>query len=87
MREMEEEAAKNSIVSYDKTSVKDIKALQEQIEKECNCEVEHLDAIGAFILHYKSKDHPAANQFVNIPNVSHATEDHVVHMDGLTKVS
>ena len=91
MREMEEEASKNSIVSYDKSAMKAkgpgaIQALQEQIEKACQCEVEHLDGIGAFLLHYKSADHPAAAQFLDIPDVSHASEDFVVHMDEFAQV-
>jgi len=84
MRDLEEDAAKNSILTYDRQQVAaagGIPALKESIEEKCQCDVEHLDNIGAFILHYSSSNHPAAGTLMNIKGVNSASEDHVVHID------
>ena len=78
MRELTLQARKESMVSYDKFKEGlDIGALQDELRKRCNCRLEHLESLGAFILHYDSPDHQSASSFLNIPNISHATEDKV----------
>jgi len=84
MREMEEEATKHSIVTYNKASVAaagSLEALEAKIKEKCNCNIEHLASIGAFKLNYDSSDHLNAAEMLEIPDISHASEDLVVFMD------
>ena len=79
MREMEEDSAKNSIVTYDKATT-NVDALVAKVKTQCgDCEVEVLESIGALILHYPNSNHPSASQMLNIPGIKHAEEDMVVH--------
>merc|ERR1712142_294543 len=84
MREMEEEARHHSIVTYNKAEVKaagSLENLQAQIQAACDCTVRHLASIGAFLLDYESADHMDAAKFLDIPEVTHATEDVAVMID------
>ena len=84
MREIEEEAKHHSIVTYNKAAVKEagsLENLQAQIQAACDCTVRHLAGIGAFVLDYESEEHVEASQMLNIPDVTHATEDVVVMMN------
>ena len=49
---MEEDVSRRSIVLYDKAAVDDIETLASDVREECQCEVEDLPHIEAFILHY-----------------------------------
>ena len=55
-------ASRTSIVSYKKDSLSDkrIKQLKNQLRKDCNCDVQHLPHVGAFILTYRSRSHTLA---------------------------
>ena len=76
---MKEEAAKKSIVTYDKKSVKDIPALIAAVQEKCGpCEIKHLKRIGAFILKYPSQDHTPASSMLTIPGVNSAMENSVM---------
>jgi len=83
--ELRETAAKNQIVSYNKEELKaagGIAALTAELKETCQCKVEPLEAIGAFILHYTSADHMSAEQLkMKVKDVAHASEDHVYHME------
>ena len=84
MRELEEDAAKNSVLTYDRAMVEaagGLAALEQKIKDTCQCNVEHLASAGAFILHYPSSDHPAAESLMNIEGINGAADDHVVHID------
>ena len=61
MRAMEEDVSRRSIVLYDKAAVDDIETLASDVREECQCEVEDLPHIEAFILHY-----PDGNQVWSI---------------------
>jgi len=84
MREMEEEARHHSLVTYNKEAVKaagSLENLQAQVQAACDCTVRNLAAIGAFVLDYESAEHIDAAEMLNIPDVTHATEDVVVMMN------
>ena len=78
MREMEEDAAKNSILLYDKDEVSNVTGLQDQVEALCQCQVDHLKAIHGFILHYENMTHIPAEQFLSIKGVVLTDEDHII---------
>ena len=77
---IEEKAAKKSIAWYDKSKVDDTHALMLKVKEACNCEIEHLESIGSFVLTYASADHMAASKLLQIPHITHAQEDHVIKM-------
>ena len=74
-REIQEDAAKNSILMYDPDIVKDIKA---EIQKICNCKIEHLPSIQSFILHYKYSAHLPASTFSSLPGIIFSNEDEII---------
>ena len=78
MREMEEDAAKNSILLYDKDEVSNVTSLQDQVEALCQCQVDHLQAIQGFILHYENRTHIPAEQFLSIKGIVLTDEDHII---------
>merc|ERR1719312_1115431 len=79
---MKEDAAKKSIVSYAKKSVKDIPALIAAVQEKCGqCEIRHLDRLGALILKYPSKNHIPASSMLTIPGVNSAMENTVMSFD------
>ena len=85
LAELRENAAKNTIVTYNKHDLKEaggIEAFKSQLKETCQCELEHLESIGAFVLHYESADHMTAAQLkMRVRDVAHASEDLVVHME------
>ena len=85
MAELREIAAKNTIVTYNKHDLKEaggIEAFKSQLKETCQCELEHLESIGAFVLHYESADHMSAAELkMRVRHVAHASEDLVVHME------
>merc|ERR1719295_2264833 len=93
LAELRENAAKNTIVTYNKHDLKEaggIEAFKSQLKETCQCELEHLESIGAFVLHYESADHMSAAQLkMRVRDVAHASDDLVVHMDfgKITKIS
>merc|ERR1711936_559733 len=75
LRELEEDAAKNSIVTYDKQAVEaegNITALEGAVREACQCEVERLESIGVFILHYTSAEHMSSSDIKKVPGIIHA---------------
>lgn len=93
LAELRENAAKNTIVTYNKNVLKEaggIDAFTAELKETCQCRLEHLESIGAFILHYESADHMSAAQLkMRVRDVAHASDDLVVHMDfgKITKIS
>ena len=85
LAELREIAAKNTIVTYNKHDLKEaggIEAFKSQVKETCQCELEHLESIGAFVLHYESADHMSAAELkMRVRHVAHASEDLVVHME------
>ena len=78
MRQIEEVAAKTSILAYDKDVVKNTTDLAAQITAKCECEIQHLPAIQSFILHYQDGNHLPATEFLSIEGIVVAEEDEVV---------
>jgi len=78
MRQLEEVAAKTSILAYDKDVVKNTTVLAAQITATCECEIQHLPAIQSFILHYQDGNHLPATEFLSIEGIVVAEEDEVV---------
>ena len=78
MRQLEEVAAKTSILAYDKDVVKNTTDLAAQITAKCECEIQHLPAIQGFILHYQDGNHLPATEFLSIEGIVVAEEDEVV---------
>ena len=77
-REIEEDAAKNSILMYDPDIVEDIKELEAKIQKICDCNIEHLPSIQSFILHYKDSAHLPASHFSSLPGIIFSNEDEII---------
>ena len=67
--EFEEDPAKNSILLYDLDVDEDIEELEAEIQKICQCKIEHLPAIQSFILHYKNSAHLPASTFSSLPGI------------------
>ena len=65
---MEEDVSRRSIVLYDKAAVDDIETLASDVREECQCEVEDLPHIEAFILHY-----PDGNQVWSLTQFHHVS--------------
>ena len=91
-RKFQEDAAKNSILSYVKSEVDDIKALETHVKESCQCDVEHLKNIGVFVLRYKSTRHKSSrlsammlmsSEMLNIANIIHIEDDGVAEMDNV----
>ena len=90
-RKLQEDSAKNSILSYVKSEVDDIKALETHVKESCQCDVKHLKNIGVFVLRYKSTHHKSSrlssmmlmsSKMLNIANIIHIEDDGVAEMDG-----
>jgi len=82
--EAEEEAAKHQIIVYDKSMDKEeIDALKEKHEKECECKVDHLESVGAFVLTYDSANHKKISDLELDDTKEVGEEDSVAHMTGL----
>ena len=77
-REIQEDAAKNSILMYDPDIVKDIIKLEAEIQKICQCKIEHLASIQSFILHYKDSAHLPASTFSSLPGIIFSNEDEII---------
>ena len=77
-RKIQEDAAKNSILMYDPDIVEDIKELEAEIQKICQCKIEHLPSIQSFILHYKDSTHLPASTFSSIPGIIFSNEDELI---------
>ena len=77
-REIQEDAAKNSILMYDPDIVKDIRELEAEVQKICNCKIEHLPSIQSFILHYKDSAHLPASTFSSLPGIIFSNEDEII---------
>ena len=77
-REMEDEAAKNSILMYDPEIVQNIKGLEDSIKEICNCNIEHLPSIQTFILHYEDSGHLPASTFSSLPGIIFSNEDEII---------
>ena len=80
-----EEAARTSIVSYNRESLPDerIKHLMTQLKKDCNCDVQHLPFAGAFILTYRSRSHTLAKDLNLKPFGLAGCEDGIVTIHNL----
>ena len=78
-REMEDEAAKNSILMYDPEIIyQNIKGLEGSIQEICNCTIEHLASIQSFILHYEDSAHLPASTFSSLPGIIFSNEDEII---------
>ena len=81
-REVEEIAAENSILMYDKDIVnqeyQDAAKLMEKIKDICKCQIEHLPGVQSFILHYEDSAHMPASTFRDIPGITYAGEDEII---------
>jgi hypothetical protein len=57
----QEQAAKTSIVAYDKSKMSEAEIFAEmgRLKKKCGCEVKNLASAGAFLLSYSSASHPS----------------------------
>ena len=81
-REVEEGAAKNSILMYDEDVVnqvyQDATKLMEKIKDMCKCQIEHLPGVQSFILHYEDNAHLSASTFKDILGIVYAGEDEIV---------
>ena len=78
MRELKEDAAKNSILLYDQDKVEDVTQLEYKVKALCKCEVDHLPAIESFILHYTNTTHLPANKFQSIKGIVLTDEDDII---------
>ena len=76
--EFEEDPAKNSILLYDLDNAEDIEELEAEIQKTCQCKIEHLPAIQSFILHYENSAHLPASTFSSLPGIIFSNEDEVI---------
>ena len=78
MRASEEEAAKNSILMYDKDGIEDVETLIAEVKDLCRCRVDHLQTIHGLVLHYKNASHIPASDFLAIKGIVLTEEDHAV---------
>jgi len=81
-REVEESAAKSSILMYDEDVVnqvyQDATKLMEKIKDKCKCQIEHLPGVQSFILHYEDSAHLPASTFSDMLGIVYAGEDEIV---------
>ena len=81
-REIEEDVARNSILMYDPEIVAhvydDISELETEVQRLCNCQIEHLPSIQAIILHYKDSAHLPASIFNSVPGITFSDEDEMI---------
>ena len=77
-REIEEDCKRNSILMYDPDIVEDIRELEAEVQKICNCKIEHLPSIQSFILHYKDSAHLPASTFSSLPGIIFSKEDEII---------
>ena len=78
MKGMADEAAKTSILLYDKDEIQNVTSLEHELRELCQCKVDHLLTIEGLILHYPDGNHMPANVFLSIKGIVFADEDHVV---------
>jgi len=85
LAEAEEEAAKRTIITYDKANLseKEIEDLMKEHEERCGCTVKHLKYAGAFILIYSSANHIKVEDLNLDPTKEVGGEDAVAHLNGL----
>ena len=80
LRENQEKAARTSIVTYNKAemTINQIENEKKRLEELCKCDIEHLPAVGAFLLSYNKANHLKANN-LDIKNSKEVgAEDDVV---------
>merc|ERR1711990_13954 len=75
MRAIEDEAARTSILEYNKDEVEDIVATISKIQSICNCKVKHLPKVHGLILTYQNAPHLPAKTFLSIKGIEVAEED------------
>ena len=79
-KEIQEKAAKNTIVAYDKSSMAEDEITNEmkRLENECNCNVKNLDSVGVFILSHTNTTHPMAKDINLDPTKEIGADDEIV---------
>merc|ERR1719295_2068073 len=78
IRASKDEAAKNSILMYDKDEIEGVETLITEVKKLCQCEIDHLSTIQGLILHYKNASHLPASDFLSIKGIVLTDEDEAV---------
>ena len=78
IRASKDEAAKNSILMYDKDEIEGVETLITEVKKLCQCEIDHLSTIQGLILHYKNSSHLPASDFLSIKGIVLTDEDEAV---------
>ena len=82
--EAEEEAAKHQIIVYKKSLDKEeIEALKKYHEEKCECKVDHLESVGAFVLTYDSANHKTIADLGLDDTKEVGEDDSVVQINGL----
>ena len=82
--EAKEEASKHQIIVYDKSLDKtEIDDLKQYHENKCECKVDQLESVGAFVLTYDSANHKTIADLGLNDTKEVGEEDSVAHISGL----